>query len=206
MDPNPLGEHFDRLTTLHESGNPNSAAGRCRLPLRKTPECRQLPELYRRMDRVDQKLLRAFRRLATGEAPWPLFLHGGVGTGKTLAALSLADFVSESRYWTVEALCDAIMDPEAKTALAWKGVRETRLAILDELGERSKVGDLQYTTVKKYLDLREQRAGRVGIYISNLTPDQLVQMFDRRIVSRLTAGTVVELQGRDRRAAEIGKE
>ncbi len=26
MEPNPLGEHFDHLTTLHESGNPEGIA------------------------------------------------------------------------------------------------------------------------------------------------------------------------------------
>ncbi|KKL57013.1 hypothetical protein LCGC14_2239710, partial [marine sediment metagenome] len=86
MDPKILGEHFDHLTTLHESGNPDLANGRRSLPLRKTPECHQMPELYRRMDRVDKDLLTAFRRLAAGEYSWPLFLHGAVGTGKTLAA------------------------------------------------------------------------------------------------------------------------
>ena len=194
-----LGNQFDLLTTQHESGDATGADGRRRLRLRNEAVAQQAPNLYRQMDMVQMDLVATFRLLALGQLPWPLFLHGDVGTGKTLAALSLADFVTTARYWTLEGLCDKVMDPDTKTQEMWGNIQEKELTILDEIGERSKVGDLLYTTVKKHLDLREQHAGRVGIYISNLTPEQLVQMFDKRIVSRLTAGTVFELSGDDRR-------
>ena len=194
-----LGDQFDKLTTLHESGSSAGSDGRRRLRMRNESVAQQMPDLYRKMASVPKDLVVTFRLLATAQLPWPLFLHGDVGTGKTLAALCLADFATTSRYWTLDTLCDKVMDPETKTQEMWRQIQEKELTILDELGERSKVGDLLYTTVKKHLDLREQHAGRVGIYISNLTPDQLVQMFDKRIVSRLTAGTVLELSGDDRR-------
>ena len=197
MDPTTLAAHFDEMTRSHESGHETN--GRSQLTLLKEP-LRTVPvDLHRRMDRVDPSLVTVFRHLVTGSAPWPLFLYGGVGTGKTLAALALADFVKESRYWTLEDLCSSIMDSDSKTSDTWSRLENYQLAELDELGERVKSGDLLYTTLKKHLDIRERGAGRVGIYISNLTPDQLVNLFDQRIVSRLTAGTVFELTGRDRR-------
>ncbi len=40
---------------------------------------------------------------------------------------------------------------------------------------------------------------RVAMYISNLSPAELADLFDDRIVSRLTAGSVLKLTGPDRR-------
>lgn len=205
MDLKTLGEHFDKMILLHESADTTQPGGLRRLAVCREPTRRILPGLHRQMGKVDPYLVATFRRLVVGATPWPLFIHGGVGTGKTLAALSLADFSTTACYWTVETLCDDIMDRETHSGAGWDLIAQRDLAILDELGERTNVGDLQYTTVKKFLDQREQKSGRVGIYISNLTPDELVQMFDRRIVSRLTAGTTVKLTGEDQRSAESRK-
>lgn len=74
-----------------------------------------------------------------------------------------------------------------------------RLMWRTSLVERERVGDLQYTTLKGAIDYREYHCNRVGIYISNLTPDHLAELYDDRIASRLTSGTVFELNGADRR-------
>ncbi len=148
---------------------------------------------------VDSRLRTTLRELATGEARWPLYLWGTSGAGKTMAALCLVDYVPPAGrfYATVGELCDAVMAQEAKGN--WKQVREAELAILDEIGERRNIGDLDYTTVKRFMDLRESRQGRVAIYISNLSPGDLQKAYDDRIASRALCGTVFELKGSDRR-------
>jgi len=150
------------------------------------------------MDRVAEPLRVVMRSMVSAKSPWPLFIHGAVGCGKTRAALSLADFAAElCTYDTVDSLCDSVMRPDSHERQ--KRIQEAALAILDELGEREKVADLQATTIKKFLDAREFHNHRVAIYISNLTPDQLPDVYDDRIASRLLAGTVFELTGPDRR-------
>lgn len=166
---------------------------------------RLIPDVVRYMDLVDENLRQTFRDLVSGKAPWPLFLFGLVGPGKTCAALALADYIDrENKHWpayyTMETLCNEAMDHDRwaeKTAV----FRNSPLVIVDEIGEREKVADLYSTTLKQVLDARDQRKNRVGIYISNLSPDDLSRLFDDRLISRLTCGTIFELTGPDRRKA-----
>jgi len=51
---------------------------------------RYLPTLERRIDLIAPDLRRTVRQLLTGEVPWPLFLYGAPGVGKTRAVLELA--------------------------------------------------------------------------------------------------------------------
>lgn len=167
------------------------------LRLKQAPNIRILQGVPRRMSEVDETLVRVFRDLVSGALPWPLFLYGGVGTGKTFAALSLADFVLSAAYRTVEQMCDEVM-----TGASLEFLKDKDLLVLDELGERTETGSLRYTTVKRVLDSREMYACRVAVYISNLPPSKLAEpgIYDDRVVSRLTAGTVFKLDGSDRRS------
>jgi hypothetical protein len=148
------------------------------------------------MAKVQPALVDVFRKLVSGRAPWPLYLHGAVGGGKTCAALALADFIDTAVYFTAEDLADQQM----RDGIDWEIVRTKGLAMLDELGERERVGDLHYSVVKKFCDAREVYAGRVAIYIGNLKPSELATLYDDRICSRVLAGTRFELVGDDRRA------
>ena len=172
--------------------------------------------LLREMAQVEASLRDVFKRLVKGESRWPLFLHGGVGTGKTRAALALCDVVQESEqptfsadtgvrydhspaYFTFEEICTAVMQDDVPK---WRAVEHAILLAIDELGARANVGDLQRTTLQRILDEREERRNRVAVYISNLTPNQLAQLYDDRIMSRLTCGTVFKLVGADRRQVD----
>jgi len=158
------------------------------------PERRMFRDVPRRVCDVEPGLCRLFGQLCAGERAWPLLLYGGVGSGKTMAALALADMLRvRVSYATLEELCGDVMEG----GRPWKSHGD--LLILDEVGERSKVGDLHYTTLKSVLDWREFHRRRVGLYISNLSPADLAALFDDRIVSRLTAGSVYRLSGGDRR-------
>jgi len=161
-------------------------------------------QAVRSISAVDADLLDVFRRLAYGEARWPLFLHGDVGTGKTCAALALSDMVEANWFGTVERACDAVMGRAEKTWLYDYSPRPNdtaALVVLDEIGARQKCGDLEYTTVKEFADNREFYHGRVAIYISNLNPDAVAGVYDDRVASRLLCGTWFQLDGKDRRMA-----
>ena len=120
------------------------------IPL-KPKEKRILQNVRRRLSDVPKALLDTFTELAAGDLPWPLYLHGGVGTGKTYAALSFSDVVERVDYFSLEELCNHVMDGKRapwRGRVTWAGETPTRLLIIDELGERERVGDLQYTTLK----------------------------------------------------------
>ncbi len=193
---------FDNLVALHASVSDTAQNdGLHRLPLKKEPQRRILPKVFRSMGMVDPGMVDVFRELVSGQSPWPLYLHSPVGSGKTRAALCLCDFADTAAYWSVDSLCDFVMkDPPDDVRAEWGRLKHrSALAVLDEIGQRDKVGDLHATTLQGFLDRREQHAESVGIYISNIDPADLGGLYDDRIVSRLLAGTVHHLQGDDRR-------
>ncbi len=183
--------------TSQDPTEPTKGSG---LVLTPKPMRRVLPNLPRDIQKVDPKLVDLFRRLAVGEAKLPLYLHGPVGSGKTLASLCLADMTETAVYRTVEDLCDEVMAGDAgEVATTWAAIETTELAILDELGTRKNVGDLHYGVVKRFSDARELSGNRPAIYISNISPDGLRGVYDARINSRILCGTWFELVGKDRR-------
>lgn len=162
---------------------------------------RLLPKAFRSMDQVDPDLVELFRQLVAGRAKWPLFLHGPVGTGKTFAALCLCDHLPTAAYLTVEELCDYVMTRHhIEVAAHWNELGKKDLVVLDELGTRIKSGgDLEYNTVLKLLSLREREQNRAIICISNVSPESTIELYDRRIYSRMCSGSVFALAGPDRR-------
>ncbi|MDM8008614.1 MAG: hypothetical protein QUV05_20945 [Phycisphaerae bacterium] len=142
-------------------------------------------------------------------APWPLFIFGGVGTGKTCACLCLLDAAGGGCHFkTFPELCNDII-AAGKGDLwndntgyrmsvhdYWHVWRNSRLTVLDEIGARQQVSDFAYETLKLAIDTRE---GKCCVFTSNIGPDDLARIYDDRIASRLTTGTVLELGGADRR-------
>jgi hypothetical protein len=146
--------------------------------------------------------------------PWPLFLCGLAGTGKTCAALCLLDY-SGGEYHTVSGLCDLVIRAQQGRLewfsggyggkvwpeKLWESLANTPLLVLDELGTREKVSDQHYEVVKNCID---KRHGKPLVVISNLELDRVAAIYDDRISSRLVAGTVFEFTGKDRRLPEGG--
>lgn len=160
---------------------------------------------------IDPVLRRGINRCVTESAPWPLAILGGVGTGKTCAALCLLDAVGGGCVYTTVTefaanimaaqsgqLWDQFTDEKMTPVKLWHQWREATLAVLDELGSRSKVSDFQYEIVKRAIDEREKVAGPL-VLISNMGLPELESVYDDRIASRIAAGTVINLQGDDRR-------
>lgn len=159
--------------------------------------CDDPPDVARSMQLVKRDLRIVFWDLALGGRPWPLYLHGLEGRGKTRAVLAFCDLVATARYWTV----DRAMESVAAGKAPWfrSGVE---LAVLDELG-LPRVGggkDFDYQVVKRFLDWRE---GRPAIFISNQLPDQIGGMYCPRVASRLSSGSQFQLVDRDRRLREV---
>lgn len=151
------------------------------------------------------------RRLVNGELPWPLFLYGPPGTGKTSAALCVLDY-ADGDYLTLTGFCERLIAAQhgrvnvyhlgqGRTIWPekmWEVVEKSTTLVADEIGAstRDRSTPFQYEALKKLLDLRY---GTPTIFISNLDLKDLQRLYDDRITSRLAQGTVVLLDGPDRR-------
>ena len=154
--------------------------------------------MARHITLVDAGLLSLFRALVLGQAAWPLFLHGRAGGGKTCAALALCD-ITISSYQDVESLCDRTMACPEEMPGVWQEIKERPVAVLDEIGCRERVTDLHYSVVKRFSEERERSGQIASIFVSNMSPDRLAELYDDRIASRLLAGTHFNLDSPDRR-------
>lgn len=170
---------------------------------------RQLPLVERSIAAIDATIRADIRSVITGAEPWPLMLHGSVGTGKTCAMLCLLDWAG-GEYHTVSGLC-ALMNRSQQgfeewhhegrggklfPHMIWNRIAKAPLVVLDEIGTRAQVSDAHYEVVKEMIDVRNRKPFAV---LSNLGLEQLAALYDDRIASRLAAGTVIEFNGKDRR-------
>lgn len=160
----------------------------------------------RTRDGIGPNLLAALKLICAGDMSWPLFMYGKPGTGKTCAALYLLDHAG-GLYFTPHTLSQDLL-AASKEQLStpggrmitprglWSEIANCPLLILDELGTRGKVSDWVYDAVKRVLDERE---GKPLVCVSNLDLDVMAKVYDDRVASRLAAGTIIEIEGADRR-------
>lgn len=165
-----------------------------KMQLRPEPWVRLRTGTARDRAKIPAELRQKIRGLIRGELQWPLLLHGSVGTGKTCAALSLCDYSYKAAFMSLEEAADEVVNGD----LDRDWIAAQQLFVVDELGERNRQTDLHYTALKRILDAREQ-AENVAIYISNLKPSDLHEVFDDRIADRLTRGTVFKCLGQSMR-------
>jgi len=167
-----------------------------------------LPDNYRSQAFICEHLRNTIRLLITGRKPWPLFLHGEAGSGKTCAALCMFDWWG-GRYADYQDMCANLrlaMKGEAYSsggyrifeADIWRPWTKSNLTVLDDFGARQPT-DFQYDVLKKAIDTRHQKP---AVFISNLNLEQIDALYDDRVASRLSAGTIVELKG-DRRGEKV---
>lgn len=149
---------------------------------------------------------------------WPLYLCGPVGTGKTMtAAVLYSKFRSLPMWHRADDLLMSIstgrvsgvsIDKMNEFGEVSRGlvpfprfasrVASTCCLFLDDLGTRQPTEGM----CAALFDLLEWRKGRPIVVTSNKQPDELTQSgwFDDRIYSRFAAGTVIRIEGPDRRA------
>lgn len=168
-----------------QKGKPDPDEYRCRARIRRS------------MDEVQPELKAKLRGLVAGDLPWPFFLHGPVGCGKTRAILALTDLVTDARFWTLSELMDGVT---GRRLAPWSGLwwrNGPQLAVVDEFGlSPGEAGKLDYDALLAFAEWREDRP---AIYISNHDPETLEKLYDERIYSRLMCGTHHKLVDVDRR-------
>lgn len=175
------------------------------------PPAWPMPLKEREMDQVDLTLRRTMRMLLDGEKPWPLFLHGEPGSGKTCALMCLVDHCGGGVYVTLGDLCRALIDAQhGRTAFydlgagitrtegeLWRDWGNGNVCVLDEIGTREKVSEHHYSTLQMALDRRND-PNRPLVVVSNVDLKGSATLYDDRIASRLASGMVIETTG-DRR-------
>ncbi|MGB2985453.1 MAG: hypothetical protein WBE26_06175 [Phycisphaerae bacterium] len=169
----------------------------------------QPPEKYRSRDRIHAELRNVIRKVIGADKPWPLFMCGEAGSGKSCAALCMVDVFGDW-YVTLAELCEMLLlsmrdqlvwssGAKRSTADVWQDWSRAHLAVLDEIGARSNVSDFHYESLKRAIDIRE---GKPAVFISNHDPAEIAVTYDDRIASRLASGSVVEVVGDRRIGAE----
>jgi DNA replication protein DnaC len=141
---------------------------------------------------IDPNLQALLDQLTAGELPWPLYLYGDTGRGKSCAVIALLNRVAYSAYLRLSGLIAEYID---RTTI-WASYRDAPLVALDEVGCHRVPCEPEYQALKQLADIRE---GKPTIWISNLDPEVLCQHYDDRIYSRLCCGTWFKLEGPDRR-------
>ncbi len=163
------------------------------IPCHRQPTRRTRPHLDRSLRLVQPALVDLFRALVQGRAPWPLYLFGAAGVGKSRAALALCDHIPGAYYTDLEKLVTEVLD--RRDGPTWRYLPEYSLVALDEIATRKTPGDAEYTTLKKIADAREDRP---AIYVTNVAPDEVAAVYDDRI-ARILSGSVYHLVDVDRR-------
>lgn len=198
-----------------------------RLTLLKEPR-RYPDDTPRELAEIDERLRAAIRGLVNGELEWPFFVTGLVGRGKSAAALCLVDYVADSIYFRFTRLLKhfewarngnamiprflpastsadekriVIKEEPMDDRKFWNYLMRSPLVVVDDIATRTGYSDPQYD---QFYDLVEGRKLKPTVFVSNLALPELAKVFDERIASRIAAGTIFTLSGRDRRILRKG--
>lgn len=157
-------------------------------------------------------LIPTLRELAEGAADWPLLLWGGVGAGKTCAALCMCDVSRWAYYYTVRQFVnernlarngDLVSHGTHETSLIRESdivgrLGRASLVVLDEIAKREQPSAYEIDLVQELLDLR---AGKPLILVSNRNISEIAAIYDDAVASRIAGGTVFAMDWPDRRLA-----
>jgi predicted ATPase len=193
---------------------PVSTAGSPTISLKFDGDQRKAPEGLADIDiaKCDQRLLEAIRN-ALERRVVPIYLFGNAGRGKSYAmAAAFMSWPGKSAVWhDVSQLLRKIIRCRmgegfiherrgSESFQVWESqimerISESSIACFDDVGLRSP-SDAMYDAWYEIVNSRKRKA---TIYTGNLAPEDLHKVYDARIASRMTEGTVIELAGPDRR-------
>ena len=127
---------------------------------------------------------------------FPIFIYGPVGTGKTCLAACMYRESRRNPLWLrADQLLVEMSQYKGAADLRKKLQRHSSL-FLDDLGTMEPTRPM----FNAFFDLLELRAQMPVIITSNHGPNEIAEIFDDRIRSRIMSGTVINLDGDDRRA------
>lgn len=173
-------------------------------------------------------------RQAWGKRLFPIYLHGKTGTGKSCAASVAVRGWWESecrraaerdrepwppKWWDWSDLCDMLVRircsptksvtqvrPDGLSYEMFEGnlvrnLTDTKLLVIDDVGTSGDT-DLRVNLMRHIIDGRQ---GKPTIITGNVDIRGLAELFDDRIVSRMSRGQWIKFEGVDRRAEGFGK-
>lgn len=220
-----------RLPSPGSTPTSTTPRGLRRVAVRRVAAPAARPEIRRDVALIDSGLRAVIRALVTGEAPWPLYLFGPAGTGKTSAALALLDHcgpvlpdgerAAELRDW-LAAFVEVRTIPRVRIGLdngrfdwsregrsgtyTWADVRaalgRAPVVVFDEIGVGGHATDFRLDALIEVLDTRCNNPVRPFVVTGNVPPSQLEAIYDDRVADRVLAGTVYRLDCPSRRMTD----
>lgn len=214
MRPRAKKEVTKKQTQTNEpaaSSEPQPASTPLYAPIVLRAEARRVyrPTMERSKDEVPPPLRRSIREMTGGWRRWPVYIFGPVGVGKTAAVLTLIDQVEGSKYMTAAEMMVDVRAARSKRLVSNTGHdiserellrrwTESTLLVIDEVGQRRDPTAWTDETIQRVLD---DRIDKPTILIGNHDLADLAKVMDDRVVSRLSAGTIIHVDGEDRRPA-----
>lgn len=181
-------------------------------------------------EKTPATLLDAIRHAWTSGG-FPVTLQGATGTGKSCCAAVVLNRVLEREerkaakedrepvsplWWSWPRLCDVLVQCRRdgfamvegtvgdKFAMheadLWRMLRHPRFVVVDEIGTRV----ANEVRLEAMWQLLEARGRMPTLFTTNLEIKEVPVVFDARVLSRLSAGTWIEVKGQDRRADGFG--
>lgn len=180
---------------------------------RSSPQPFYRDDLARDPEKVPKAIADAFKACRKGKAPWPLFISGDAGGGKSRFALlvndwyggivsDFANIVDEYRLCKCGELRDERYEnaPIMREASYRQRMREFSLVVVDDIGQRD---DSDHARETLMMILNEREGPHPTVLISNLPLSKLSALYDDRVASRMAAGTVVSVHGTDMRLDRV---
>lgn len=185
-------------------------------------------DVVRSIAQIDESLRAKLRSLIGGHLPWPLYMWGESGLGKTSAALCILDhcgkdsnrgtcspeivewmagFIDIRTIAGVRINCDKgkiwwASDERTETT-SWstlmKVIERQPVTVLDEIGVGREAADFKLDTLIEVLDRRANRPVKPFIVTGNVPPSQIAEIYDDRVADRILCGTVAKMEGTTRR-------
>ena len=172
-------------------------------PREEEPEPPRLPEGYEEstwesVDDADK--IKQFIRDVCSRKSWPLYIHGRPGVGKTsIAALIYSAWSLQPLWLRADTTLKEIAFSNNDEVKTWrKRIKQAPCVFLDDLGVQAPNPQM----LVALFDLLEDRKGRPLVITGNHTLQSLLQIYEPRIVSRLSAGATLWLDGNDQRRGQ----